>query len=225
MLSFKLLLFFALPASYLSSTKENSCNIFSYKFEERADGCIQTHEVVNRALWSNDVNKYILNEALSPNSRHHPPMAMIIHYRVQITESEDLNGIHSIPTRGLLDENRTTYSGNIISDSKKLLSDNYVSDTDDNIKCKTETDCTISIGWSSASVYAFIRPKFMLSLQPAWFLSSLNFSIHKHFGFPREITLHIKIRNGDLPVNTPIYELQYPLEQVTAKVSIKHAYY
>ena len=149
------------------------------------------YEAVKRALWSNDVNKYILDEAFSPSSFHHPPTAMIIHYKVQMTETDEL-GTRSIivPARSPAKESSITYHGEIF---KKSLSDSAVRDTNENIVCNKES-CTISIGWSSASVYTFIRPKFMLSLQPAWFLSSLNFSIHWHFGFPREITLHIGIQ-------------------------------
>lgn len=195
MLSFGLLLLLILPQLILSSTKEIYCNVFSYKFEEVADRCIQTHEAVSRALWSSKINKYILDEAFGPNSRRHPPTAMIINYKVRIIETKfnDL-GTHSvvIPAGSSVEESSIIYNGQV---SKRSLSDIHVSDTDDKIKCESEKNCTISIGWSSASVYTFIRPKFMLSLQPAWFLSSLNFSIHQHFWISkRDYTIHLHTR-------------------------------
>jgi hypothetical protein len=89
----------------------------------------------------------------------------------------------------------------------------------DNVACEKERNCsTFSIGWSSASIYTFVRPEFILSLQPAWFLNSLKFSIHEHVGFSREVTLHVSLRNRSLPVNTTEHEIKHSLEHATAKV-------
>ena len=193
----------------LTFTKANHlyCNIFSYEFEGAASDCIQIHKAVREALRANDVNKYILDEVFSPNSHYHPPTALVIHYKVQITSIRNDEFIHSVlPNEGDFD----------------VLSP----DGNDFSICEGEkNNCTIDVGWSSASIYTFIRPEFILSLQPAWFLCSLKFSISEHFGFSREITLHLDILKSDLPVNTTIDELKHSLEQVTAKVTIIYVTY
>ena len=101
--------------------------------------------------------------------------------------------------------NETVTSGN------KTIHDNMIGpgsvesaiqDENDNIiACDKENNCTFDIGWSSANIYTFVRPEFILSLQPAWFLNSLKFSINKHVGFSREVTLHVPLQKQSLPVN------------------------
>lgn len=60
----------------LSFTKANDCNVFSSQFENRR--CSEVYKAVENALWSNDVNKYILDEAFSLNNYHHLPTKIII---------------------------------------------------------------------------------------------------------------------------------------------------
>ena len=147
-----------------------------------------------------------LDEAFGINLHHHPPMAIIVHYKVQIIEMK----LHYYNAKTELVHSVLPNSG---------IHDVLTSDRDDfNVREGEENNCTISMGLSSASVYTFIRPEFILSLQPAWFLSSLRFSIHEHFGFPREVRLYINLLKESLPVNITIDELIHPLEQVTAKV-------
>ena len=68
-------------------------------------------------------------------------------------------------------------TGNM-SDSASAFADVDASDKNDTIACGGQPNCAFYIGWSSASIYTYIRPDFILSLQPAWFLNSLKFSIH-----------------------------------------------
>ena len=96
-------------------------------------------------------------------------------------------------------------------------------ENDDNIACETENNCTFDIGWSSANIYTSVRPKFILSLQPAWFLNSLKFSIDEHVGFSRNITLHVPLQiRHNLPVNTTVtvHEIMHFLQRATSKVTI-----
>jgi hypothetical protein len=93
-------------------------------------------------------------------------------------------------------------------------------ETDNIVACKKEGSCDFSIGWSSANIYTFVRPEFILSLQPAWFLNSLKFSIHEHVGFSREVTLHISLQSQILPANTTAHEIWHSLEHATTKVTI-----
>ena len=201
-----------------TKAKALNCNVFSYQFERSraAAQCVQIHKAVKKALLNDSVNMYVLDEAFT-SPHHHLPATMIIHYKVQIIEAKG----HSFAPR------RIAFDGNEIAYHEGTYHIQYISeiifntqDRDIVIVCEEEDKCIISIGWSSVSVYTFIRPKFILSLQPAWFLCSLKFSIHEHFGFSREITLHINLQEDDLPVNTTADELQHPLEQITAKVTI-----
>lgn len=181
----------------LSFTKANDCNIFSSEFQSEgiADRCVQIHKAVRKAFWSNEVNKYTLDEAFKTSSHHRPPTAVIVHYEVQI-KSAIGHGRNLAGAASDIDPVR-----------------------DDHIACEGKGNCTLNVGWSSANVYTFIRPEFVLSLQPAWFLNSLKFSIHEHFGFMREITFYIDLQKDDLPTNTTTHELKHSLEHITAKVT------
>ena len=195
----------------LSFTEANYCNIFSGEFQQRdvAHRCNAIHKAVVKALSKNDVYKYILHEVFSINSFHRPPTAIIIHYKVQITDE-------SITST-------STHHGEFIVGPVEAVR----LDENDNVACEGKENCTFNIGWSSASIYTFIRPEFILSLQPAWFLNSLAFSIHEHFGFSREATLHVHLYEDDLPVNTTTHEIMHSLEHTTAKVTtmMRHIIY
>ena len=98
-------------------------------------------------------------------------------------------------------------------------------DANDNAACETENNCTFDIGWSSVSIlYTFVRPDFILSLQPAWFLNSLKFSIDEHVGFSRNVTLYVSIQRDTLrlPKNKTVtaHEIMHFLQRATAKVII-----
>ena len=171
-------------------------NVFSSEFPSESIGhrCVHIHKAVRNSFWSNEINNYTLNEAFKTSSRHRHPTAIIIHYEVQIMYHASRNMAQ-------------------INHPLKL-------DGKDHFACEGKGSCTINIGWSSASIYTFIRPDFILSLQPAWFLSSLNFSIHENFGFLNEITFYIHLQYeliSEMKITT--YELKHSLEQITAKVT------
>ena len=202
------------------------CNIFSYEFEGAANECVQIHKAVKKALQSNDINKYILDEAFSPSSHHRPPTVVVIHYKVQMIErnSKNKTSSHPLPNQGT--NNTKINPWYILPLPNQGPRDVLRSDRHDFSVCEgEEKNCTISVGWSSASMYTFIRPEFILSLQPAWFLCSLTFSVHEHFGFTREITLHINLNKEHLPENTTINDFKHSLEQVTSEVTITHVAY
>ena len=192
----------------LSNTEANYCDIFSEEFQQQDDvarRCNAVHKAVTRALSKDGAYQYMSHEVFSINSFHRPPTAIIFHYKMKFITD-----------------------GSTASYASRNGSINYivgpiesaVLDENDNIACEKQ-NCTFNVGWSSASVYTFVRPQFILSLLPAWFLNSLEFSIHEHFGFLREATIHMSFRRQHLPVNTTAHEIMHSLEHATAEVSIK----
>ena len=184
----------------LSITEANYCNILSKEFQQEdvAQRCDKIHKAVVKALQENDVYKYILHEVFGIKAFHQPPTSIIFHYVVKIT-----NKTATIHTTAAVES--------------------HIQDENDNIiACEKENNCTFDIGWSSASIYTFVRPEFILSLQPAWFLNSLKFSIHEHVGFSRNITLHVSLQRDKLPENKTVtaHEIMHFLQHATAKVTI-----
>lgn len=209
----------------LPFTNANDCNVFSSQFENqdaaRVRRCSKIYKAVENALWSEDVNKYTLDEAF----RAHPPKAIIIHYMVQFIDNNN-NEKNEVQFTDRNISNSTTpvpglhWTNMLDSGTGKTL-ESPKPDKNDNIACEGRENCTFIIGWSSASIYTFIRPDIFLSLQPAWMLCSLKFSIHEHFGFSRQVTLYINLHvRHDLPENITTHELEHALEQATAKVTI-----
>ena len=190
----------------LSITEANYCNIFSEEFQQDvAQRCDIIHKAVVEALKKNHVYKYILHEVFDFQAFHRPPTAIIFHYIVKVTDNRYGHGHMHV----------TSLSGSV--ESPRL------DENDDNIACETENNCTFDIGWSSANIYTSVRPKFILSLQPAWFLNSLKFSIDEHVGFSRNITLHVPLQiRHNLPVNTTVtvHEIMHFLQRATSKVTI-----
>ena len=188
----------------LSNTEANYCNILSKEFQQEdvAHRCNEIHTAVVKALQDSDVYQYILHEVFGINAFHRPPTAIIFHYVVKIITDESI-------TSG----NRTIDNHFIGPVEVARL------DKNDNIACEKESNCTFDIGWSSASIYTFVRPEFILSLQPAWFLNSLKFSINEHVGFSRNVTLHVPLQRHSLPINTTAHEIMHSLQHATAKVT------
>jgi hypothetical protein len=188
----------------LSSAEANYCNIFSEEFQQEdvAHRCNAIHIAVAEALQENDVYQYIDHEAFGINSFHRPPTTIIFHYVVKTTTDE------SSTHRTIIYNPETNEPVEVAK----------LDETDSVAVCEKEGSCTFSIGWSSANIYTFVRPEFILSLQPAWFLNSLKFSIHEYVGFSREVTLHVSLQS--LPPNTTAHEIRHSLEHATAKVTI-----
>ena len=170
----------------LSFTKANDhdCDIFSKSFQNEGIGgqyrCIQVHEAVRKAFWSNKINNYTL-EAF--NTSYLTTVTVI--YKVQIIDTS-------------------------------AASHGSASDGNNTITCEGKNSCSISMGWSSANFYTFIRPEFVLSLQPAWFLSSLKFSLHEHY---KGIIFYIDLQKEEATWMTTL-ELKQSLKQITGKVII-----
>lgn len=112
-----------------------------------------------------------------------------------------------------------TYKVQIIEDEHDENTTLWTNCNDDSAQ-----GCTIQVGWSSTSIYKFIRPEYLLSLQPAWFLSSIHFSTNYHFGFKRQIILHIQINDFPQKIKKGT-ELKFPLEKITAKVIIVNSWH
>ena len=199
----------------LSNTEANYCNIFSEEFQQQdlARRCNAVHKAVTRALSKDGAYQYMSHEVFGINSFHRPPTAIIFHYKIKFITDESTA---SYASRNGPIESR---NGGFIADIFGPI-ESAVLDENDNIACK-KPNCTFNVGWSSASVYTFLRPQFILSLLPAWFLNSLEFSIHEHFGFLREATIHMSLRRQHLPVNTTVHEIMHSLQHATTKVSIK----
>ena len=189
----------------ISNTEANHCTILGKEFQQDdiAHRCNKIHKAVVKALQKNDVYQYVLYEVFGINSFHRPPTSIIFHYVVKIITAESIT------------------SGNIDHDYRITRSiESARLDENDNVVCEKEGDCIFDVGWSSASIYTFVRPEFILSLQPAWFLNSLKFSIHEHVGFSRNVTLHVPLQKQSLPVNTTAHEIMHSLQHATAKVII-----
>ena len=164
----------------LSNAGANHCNIFSEEFQSNtvALRCNKIRQTIEQALWRNNVYKYIVHEVFSIKSFHRMPNAIIFRYEVKtIARGGRVLIINSITGHGPFESTGPNDS--------------------DNVACAKE-NCTFNVGWSSVNMYTFVRPEFILSLQPAWFLNSLKFSIHEHFGFLREVTLHIHLHKDDI---------------------------
>ena len=191
----------------LSITEANYCNLLSKEFQQEdvAQRCDKIHRAVVKALQKNHVYKYILHEVFGINAFHQPPTSIIFHYVVKIVRSESISSGND--------------HGNFIIGPVESA----ILDKNDNIiACEKENNCTFDIGWSSVSINTFVRPDFILSLQPAWFLNSLKFSIHEHVGFSRNVTLHVSIQSPNLPKNKTVtaHEIMHSLQLATAKVTI-----
>ena len=195
----------------LSITEANYCNILSKEFQQEdvVYRCDTIHTAVINALQKNHVYQYILHEVFGIKAFHQPPTSIIFHYVVKIITNETV-------TSG----NKTIHDNMIGPGSVESA----IRDENDNIiACDKESNCTFDIGWSSASIYTFVWPEFILSLQPAWFLNSLKFSIHEHVGFSRNVTLHVSIPLRDtFPKNKTVtaHEIMHFLQHATAKVII-----
>ena len=196
----------------LSNTEANYCNILSKEFQQEdvAQRCIKINRAVLNALQDNDAYQYILHEVFGINAFHRPPTSIIFHYVVKIT---DVSITHYAAESIIIP---------VTINASDIIGPVEVARLDDNdgIACEKESNCTFDIGWSSASIYTFVRPEFILSLQPAWFLNSLKFSIHEHVGFSRNVTLHVSLQRHGLPVDTTIHEIMHSLQHATAKVTI-----
>ena len=197
----------------LSNTEANYCNILSKEFQQDdiAHRCNAIHTAVVEALQENDVYQYIyiLHEVFGINAFHQPPSSIIFHYVVEIITNETTSG------------NRTIHD-NIINPAAGTVESPIPDENDNVIACEKENNCysTFDIGWSSVSIYTFVRPEFILSLQPAWFLNSLKFSIHEHVGFSRNVTLHVPLQKQNLPAKPTAHEIKHSLQHATAKVTI-----
>ena len=189
----------------LFNTEANHCNIFEKEFQQEnvTNRCKKVHTAVVKALQENSTYQYILQEVFDINAFHRPPTLIIFHYVVKIIADESITSGNRTRAINLI--------GTIEGDK---------GDENDNIVCDERSNCTFDIGWSSASIYTFVRPEFILLLQPAWFLNSLEFSIHEHVGFSREVTLHVSLQSHSLPVKTTAHEIKHSLQHATAKVAI-----
>ena len=187
----------------LFNTEANYCRIFDKEFQQEdvAKRCSEIHKAVVKALQENEAYQYILNEVFDISAFHRPPTAIIFHYIVKVIDNRHGYG-HGTSLSGPVESNIRDENDNIISCEKK--NNRY---------------CTFDIGWSRASIYTFVRPEFILSLQPAWFLNSLKFSIDEHVGFSRNVTLHVSLQRHSLPVNTTAHEIKHSLQHATAKVT------
>ena len=200
----------------LSNTEANYCNIFSEEFQQQDDvarRCNAVHKAVTRALSKDGAYQYMSHEVFGINSFHRPPTAIIFHYKMKFITDESTASYAS--RNGPIESRNGSISADMFGPIELATLDE-----NDNIACEKQ-NCTFNVGWSSASVYTFVRPQFILSLLPAWFLNSLEFSIHEHFGFLREATIHMSLRRQHLPVNTTVHEIMHSLEHATAEVSIK----
>ena len=202
-----LLLLILIP---VTSTLANHCDVFNPHFWEEADGCIQIQEAVRNTFNRSKYNSYII-ESLFYSHHVSTPTALIVNFNFSKSIVENRDDIKADHYKSLLLKH---YETPIISHP------NHHSVTEENdVECTNGT-CTISVGWTSSSIYSFIRPVILLSMQPAWFLCALHFSVHEHFGYPKQVTVHMDFHPEELPENTSTEELRYHLEQLTSQVCI-----
>ena len=67
-------------------------------------------------------------------------------------------------------------------------------------------------------MYSLIRPKVLLTSQPAWLLYSLEYSSDELYGFQEDIIFHLYIPMADLTRIPNRTDFKCPLEKVTAQV-------
>ena len=178
--------------------------------------CHQIQDCIDRALFSNGQNLYVL-EKVFRSAQPRPPVALMVNYYIawyKYNTTKSLIQANSSYGTFQPNNNYTDYERNITENAN--LNGEY--SLQENSTLVLKKHYIEQIGWSSTGVYTIIRPIILLSLHPAWLLWTLSFAIDD-YGYPKTVNMHIFITENDLPATTSTYEIKEALEHLTTKVS------
>lgn len=171
----------------------DGCSI--YKKLERGNLIrnIQIEKAASKSLRSREENLYVIESLFNKHPNPHP-IAVEINYYVHIVKN--------------------------ISSTKFLppAVEPHVTGHNSNDDCTAEQGCLVQVGWTTSCVYSLIRPKFLVTSQPAWFLYALEYSSDELYGFQEDITFHLYIPMDELPGTPSRIDFKCPLEKITAQV-------
>ena len=215
-----------------STLVAGDCNVYNAPLSRTIGRCHQIQDCVNKALFSNGNNRYVLDKVFR-STQPRPSVALIVNYHVtafgdrNVVTDHDGSAIGSGADEIYLDTgsadgiNKTTQSGEGGADEIYFSVEGNKTTTrkDENTTIR-EVSYIEQIGWSTTGIYKAIRPVILISLQPALYWWTLSFAI-ENYSFPKSIHLELNISNttecDSLGVTRS--EVREALEHLTMNVS------
>lgn len=191
-----------------STLVAGDCNVYNAPLSRTIGRCHQIQDCVNKALFSNGNNRYVLDKVFR-STQPRPSVALIVNYHVTAFGDRNVVTDHDGSAIGSgADEIYFSVEGNKTTTRK-----------DENTTIR-EVSYIEQIGWSTTGIYKAIRPVILISLQPALYWWTLSFAI-ENYSFPKSIHLELNISNttecDSLGVTRS--EVREALEHLTMNVS------